>query len=78
MQRAEQMRMVGEWAAGLAHEIKNSLAGIKGTVEVIGGEQNIAEEDKTIVSQAIDEIKRIDILLKSLLNFARPPKPNPM
>ena len=69
--------MVGEWAAGLAHEIKYSLAGIKGTVEVIGGEQNISEEDKTIVVQAIDEIKRIEFLLKSLLNFAKPPKPNP-
>jgi PAS domain S-box-containing protein len=77
LQRAEQMKMVGEWAAGLAHEIKNSLAGIKGTVEVIGGEQNITEEDKTIVVQAIDEIKRIEFLLKSLLNFAKPPKPNP-
>jgi PAS domain S-box-containing protein len=77
LQRAEQMRMVGEWAAGLAHEIKNSLAGIKGTVQVIGGEQNISEEDKTIVVQAIDEIKRIEFLLKSLLNFAKPPKPNP-
>ena len=35
---------------------------------------SIAEEDRSLIVKAIDEIKRIDILLKSLLNFAKPPK----
>ncbi|MBI5663572.1 MAG: PAS domain S-box protein, partial [Nitrospirae bacterium] len=46
LKRAEQMKLVGEWAAGLAHEIKNSLAGIKISVEVLGSEVNMPEEDK--------------------------------
>ena len=75
LQRAEQMKMVGEWATGLVHEIKNPLAGIKGSVEVLASDANMAEEDRNIVTQAVDEIKRIEILLKSLLNFAKPPKP---
>ncbi len=74
LKRAGQMRLVGEWAAGLAHEIKNSLAGIKISVEILLEEKCILNEDKTTIHKAVDEIKRIEFLLKSLLNFARPPK----
>jgi two-component system sensor histidine kinase AtoS len=66
--------MVGEWAAGLAHEIKNPLAGIKGSVEVLLQEPGLSEEDRSIVAKAVDEIKRIELLIKSLLNFAKPPQ----
>jgi PAS domain S-box-containing protein len=75
LQRAEQMRLVGEWAAGLAHEIKNPLAGIKVSVQVLTEEPNISEEDRGIALRAIDEIRRIELLIKSLLNFAKPPQP---
>ena len=75
LQRAEQMKMVGEWATGLVHEIKNPLAGIKGSVEMLAGDPGLEEEDRSIITQAVDEIKRIELLLKSLLNFAKPPKP---
>jgi len=74
LQRAEQMKLVGEWAAGLAHEIKNPLAGIKVSVEVLLEEVDISDEDRAIVLKAVDEIKRIEALLKSLLNFAKPPQ----
>jgi len=75
MQRAEQMAIIGELAAGLAHEIKNPLAGIKVSVEVLAEELNISEEDRRIALQAVDKIKQIEKLIKSLLNFARPPEP---
>ncbi len=74
LQRAHQMKLVGEWATALAHEIKNPLAGIKVSVEVLSEELE-AEEDRAVVQKAIQEIGRIKILLKSLLNFAKPPKP---
>jgi two-component system sensor histidine kinase AtoS len=74
LQRTEQLKMVGEWAAELAHEIKNPLAGIKGTVEVLVDEPNISEDDKILILKAVDEIKRIELLIKSLLNFAKPPE----
>jgi len=76
LQRAEQMKLVGEWATALAHEIKNPLAGIKVAVEVLAEELE-AEEDRTVVKRAVHQIKRIETLLKSLLNFAKPPKPQP-
>ena len=74
LRRAEQMKLVGEWATALAHEIKNPLAGIKVSVEVLAEELE-TEEDREVVKRAVQEIKRIEMLLKSLLNFAKPPKP---
>ena len=76
LRRAEQMKIVGEWAAGLAHEIKNSLAGIKISVEVLIEELDVPEESREFIFRAIEEIKKIESLLKSLLNFAKPPKPS--
>ena len=76
LQRAEQIRSAGELATGLAHEIKNPLAGIKVSIEVLSQEKNLPEEDKEILMKVIDEIRRIESLIKGLLNFARPPQPH--
>ena len=77
LQRTEHIKCAGEMATGLAHEIKNPLAGIKLSIEVLSQsmEKNLAGEDKEILSKVIDEIKRIESLIKGLLNFARPPLP---
>lgn len=75
LQRAEQMKMVGELAAGLAHEIKNPLAGIKTSMEVLSAEAPLSDEDKDVLGKVIGEINRIEALIRSLLNFARPPTP---
>jgi PAS domain S-box-containing protein len=75
MRRAEQMRQVGEWAAGLAHEIKNPLAGIKISVEVLSQESDLSEENRSIIARVVDEIRRIEMLLKNLIDYAKPSKP---
>ena len=75
MQRAEQLKMVGELAAGLAHEIKNPLAGIKVSIEVLSNEPYMPEEDRGVLVKVIDEIRRIESLIQGLLSFARPPRP---
>jgi two-component system sensor histidine kinase AtoS len=75
MQRTEQMVVLGELSAGLAHEIKNPLTGIKLSLEVISNEASISKENKDIMLKLTDECRRIDSLLKNLLNFAKPPQP---
>jgi signal transduction histidine kinase len=72
MQRTEQLRVCGEVATGLVHEIKNPLAGIKIAIEALKEESDISEETKDILSKVVREIKRIESLLKGLLDFARP------
>jgi two-component system sensor histidine kinase AtoS len=59
----------------LAHEIKNPLAGIKVAIEVLSDESTLSRENQDVLSKVIAEIKRIEFLIKILLEFARPPKP---
>lgn len=75
LQETERLAVVGELAAGLAHEIRNPLAGMKVSIEVMSQELDMDREDREIFLQIIHEIDRINALLKSLLNYARPPKP---
>ncbi len=75
MWRTEQMVVVGELAAGLAHEIKNPMAGIKVAMSVLSEESYISPEDKGVLRKVIDEITRLEGLMKSFLNFAKPQKP---
>jgi signal transduction histidine kinase len=75
IQRVEQGIVLGELAAGLAHEIKNPLTGVKGAIELISEEASITQEDREMLLKAIEDIMRIESLMKDLMNFAKPPKP---
>jgi signal transduction histidine kinase len=77
MQRTEQMVVVGELAAGLAHEIKNPLAGIKVAMEVLAEEDYLPDEDRKVIRKVGEEVTRLEILMKSFLSFARPTRPKP-
>jgi len=75
LQRAEQIKICGEMAVGMAHEIKNPLAGIKVSIEVLMDELTLADSDRDVLLKVINEIRRLELLIKALLNFARPPQP---
>ncbi|MBI4792433.1 MAG: HAMP domain-containing protein [Deltaproteobacteria bacterium] len=75
LQETERLAVVGELAAGMAHEIKNPMAGIKVSMEVLSQDSPMPVEDKEVLRRVINEIDRITALLKGLLNYARPPKP---
>ena len=76
MQRVEQMTVVAQMATMLAHEIKNPLAGIKASIQLLHEELDLSQEDKHLLIQVIGEVRRIELLLTSLLSFAKPSKPN--
>ncbi|MFH1020297.1 MAG: ATP-binding protein, partial [Pseudomonadota bacterium] len=73
--RSRQLATVGQMAAGLAHEIKNPLAGIKVSMEVLVNELELSPQDKEIFLRIVREIQRIETLLRNLLNYARPSRP---
>jgi signal transduction histidine kinase len=75
LQRTEQMVVVGQLAAGLAHEIKNPLAGIKAAMQVLADEAPLSAEDRGVLEQVAQEVVRLEGLMKSFLNFAKPAKP---
>ncbi len=73
----EKMASVGELAAGLAHEMKNPLAGIKTSLQLLLAddlEKDFADRLSRVILRDID---RLDFLLKDFLIFARPQAPNP-
>ncbi|MCU0229910.1 MAG: ATP-binding protein, partial [Acidobacteria bacterium] len=76
-QRAEQMAVLGRLSAGLAHEIKNPLAGIKVAMEILAGEESMTEENRDVARKVRQEVGRVETLMRSFLTFARPPRPQP-
>jgi len=78
LQETERLAVVGELAAGMAHEIKNPMAGIRVSMEVLSQDSPLDPEDKEVLRRVINEIDRITTLLKGLLSYARPPEPEPV
>jgi two-component system nitrogen regulation sensor histidine kinase GlnL len=73
VQREDRLTHLGVVAAGLAHEIKNPLAGIRGAAQLLQGR---ARHDPSVVEYAtvmIREIDRLSGLLEQLLNLSTPP-----
>ncbi|MDB4970530.1 MAG: multi-sensor signal transduction histidine kinase [Myxococcales bacterium] len=74
VQRAEQLAAVGRLAAGIAHEIRNPLAAISGSIELLSQTQTGegARENRELMSIVIREVERLNGLITELLEFARP------
>lgn len=76
MARAEHLATLGELAAGLAHEIRNPLAGIAGVVEIMTNELPAQSPSRTVIAEVHREILHIQAILNDLLSYARPRPPN--
>ena len=75
MGRAEHLATLGELAAGLAHEIRNPLAGIAGVVDVMGKELPAESASRAVLADVQNEIIHIQNILNDLLSYARPRPP---
>ncbi len=69
--KSEKMASVGQLAAGLAHEVGNPLAAVIGYLELLR-QQIITENEQDIIERTLIETKRIDYLVRELLEYARP------
>ncbi len=73
--RAEHLATLGEMATGLAHEIRNPLAGIAGVIEIIGRDLPVTSPARAVVKEVRQEITQINRILTDLLETARPHPP---
>ena len=75
MQRAERLATLGRMAAGIAHEIRNPLASISGSVQMLKQEPGDAESGGRLMDIILRETDRLDKLLSDFLAYARPRPP---
>jgi signal transduction histidine kinase len=75
MSRAEHLATLGELATGLAHEIRNPLAGIAGVIEIITRDLPATSPARAVVGDVRLEIAQIDRIISDLLETARPRRP---
>ena len=75
MSRAEHFATLGELATGLAHEIRNPLAGIAGVIEIVGRDLPATSPAKSVVKEVRQEVTQINRILTDLLETARPRAP---
>ena len=69
--RSEKLASVGRLASGLAHEIGNPLAAVRGYLELVEGERSVDPRATELVRRAQAEVERMHSLLGNLLDFAR-------
>ncbi len=74
VKRMEDMAMLGELAAGIAHEIRNPLASISGSIQVLNDSLSKEEThiNRRLIEIVLREVSRLDHLVNDFLQFARP------
>jgi two-component system, NtrC family, sensor kinase len=75
MSRAEHLATLGEMAAGLAHEIRNPLAGIAGVMEIVGRDLPPNSAAVSVLGEVRHEVVHINKIVSELLEIARPKPP---
>lgn len=73
--RKERLESVGELAAALAHEIRNPLTAIKTLIELLPHKLDNPAYRAKLVEIVPQEVRRLDLLITSLLDYARPRSP---
>jgi two-component system sensor histidine kinase PilS (NtrC family) len=68
---SDRLAAVGELSAGIAHEIRNPLASISGSVEVLKDELSLSEESQKLLDLIIKETGRLNQILTDFLEYSR-------
>ena len=75
MEKAAKLASLGEIMSGIAHEIKNPLTGISCAVQVFHSELGEDDGKRAITSEILNQVKRLDMIVKDLLSYAKPKPP---
>lgn len=76
MYRTDRLAVLGELAAGAAHEIKNPLTSIRSTIQYLSNDFDAESEKGKMMHELLNETERINKIVQGLLSFARPSELN--
>ncbi len=74
--KAEKLAEIGALAAGIAHEIRNPLAGIRGAIEVLRDGGIDSEAQGPIMTEILERVDRLNSAVQDLLEYAKPMSPH--
>lgn len=72
LRHADRLSALGKLSAGIAHEVRNPLASIKGTAEIFSDKFKPGDKEYEFAKILIKEVNRLDKVVEELLDFARP------
>lgn len=72
IKRMDRLAAVGQLAAGIAHEIRNPLTSLSGSIQVLRDELDLNDENHRLMDIALNETKRLNNLITDFLLFAQP------
>ena len=75
LRRADRLSSLGELSAGIAHEIKNPLASIKGSLEILADDFPVGHTKREFVEIMSQELHQLNTIVTEFLDFARAPRP---
>lgn len=75
LKKADRLAAIGELSARIAHEIRNPLASISGSVQLIAQGNRVDVNDKKLLEIVLRETDRLNELIKDFLAYARPTQP---
>lgn len=75
LEQADRLASIGEMAAGIAHEIKNPLAGISAAITIIKDDLDGDDPRSGILNEVLQQVKRLDKTVNDLLFFGKPSPP---
>jgi two-component system sensor histidine kinase PilS (NtrC family) len=74
MKRVDKMAAVGVLAAGMAHEIRNPLASLSGSIQLLKSELSLDDHQQHLMEISLRESERLNALITDFLLFAQPPQ----
>lgn len=78
MKRFDKMAAIGSLAAGIAHEIRNPLASLSGSIQLLKSELTLDQSQEHLMEITLRESERLNALINDFLLFASPPQTNRM
>ena len=72
IKRMDHLAALGGLAAGIAHEIRNPLTSLSGSIQVLRDELDLTGENQKLMDIALEETKRLNTLITDFLLFAQP------